>query len=124
MLSTIQSSQYRRAVLSSVGLAVLWIVVAFIRSGATFHLAPILVAASLPILAAYDSEDRITITELTIASVAGLTIALLATLLLTVADQLTGPSLLPFGGAVTESVVFAIGGAVAGFGIGLLQRNR
>jgi hypothetical protein len=124
VLTNLQSSQVRRAASISIGLAVLWIVVAFLRSGSTFHLAPILVAAAFPIMYAFDPEDRISARDLLPPTVAGLAIALVTTLILAVAGEMTGPSLLPFGGAATEAVVFSLAGAIGGFGIGLLRANR
>ena len=123
MLTTIRSLQFRRAVSISVGLAVLWVVVAFLRSGTTFHLAPILVAAALPVAVAYDSRDQTSTQQLVLATVGGLAIALVATLILTLADEMTGPSLLPFGGAVTEAIVFFLIGATGGFAIATLRPN-
>lgn len=124
MLTNLQSSQVRRAASISIGLAVLWIVVAFVRSGLTFHLAPILVAGAFPVVYAFDSDDPISARDLVPATVAGLAISLLATLILAVAGEMTGPSLLPFGGAATEAVVFSLAGAIGGFGIGMFRANR
>ncbi len=122
VLTKIRSFQFRRAVSISLGLAVLWVVVAFIRSGTTFHLAPILVAAAFPVAVSYDSRDQISTLHLALPSVIGLAIALVATLVLTLADEMTGPSLLPSGGAVTEAVVFSLIGAIGGFVIATLRR--
>jgi hypothetical protein len=119
-----QSSQLRRAASISLGLALLWIVVAFLRSGSTFHLAPILVAAAFPVMYAFDPEDRISARDLLPPTVAGLAIALVTTLILAVAGEMTGPSLLPFGGAATEAVVFSLAGAIGGFGIGMFRAGR
>ena len=118
----ITSTQFRRGAAYSAGLAVLWVVLAFLRSGTTFHLAPLLVAAVLPVVVAWDGEDSYQ--QLTLASIGGLVVALIATAILTLAGEMTGPSLLPFGGAVTESVIFAVVGAAAGFGIASWRRNR
>ncbi len=123
VLTKIRSFQFRRAVSISLGLAVLWVVVAFLRSGTTFHLAPILVAAALPVAVAYDTRDHTSTRDLVLATVVGLAIALVATLILTLADEMTGPSLLPFGGAVTEAVVFSLVGALGGLVIATLRRN-
>ncbi len=123
VLTKIRSFQFRRAVSISLGLAVLWLVVAFFRSGTTFHLAPILVAAALPVAVAYDARDQTSTQGLVVASVVGLAIAFVATLILTLADMMTGPTLLPFGGAVTEAVVFSLVGAIGGFVIAMLRRN-
>ncbi len=123
VLTKIRWFQFRRAVSISLGLALLWVVVALLRSGTTFHLAPILVAAALPVAVAYDSRDQTSTQRLALATVVGLAIALVATLILTLADEMTGPSLLPSGGAVTEAVVFSLVGAIGGFVIAMLRRN-
>ena len=122
VLTKIRSFQFRRAVSISLGLALLWVLVAFLRSGTTFHLAPILVAAAVPIAVAYDTQDQTSTQDLVVATVIGLVLALLATLILTLADEMTGPSLLPSGGAVTEAVVFSLTGAIGGFVIATLRR--
>ncbi|GMQ84866.1 MAG: hypothetical protein BMS9Abin07_0431 [Acidimicrobiia bacterium] len=123
MLTKIRSLQFDRAISMSLGLAVLWVVLPFLRSETTFHLAPVLVAAALPVGAAYSTPERISTRHLVLATVGGLAIALAATLILTVAGKLTELSLLPFGGAVTEAVLFSIVGAMGGFVIALLRRN-
>ena len=101
----------------------MWVVVALVRSGTTFHLAPILVAAALPVAVAYDTRDQTSTQDLVLATVVGLAIALVATLILTLADEMTGPSLLPSGGAITEAVVFSLVGALGGFVIAMLRRD-
>ena len=123
MLTKIRSFQFRRAVSISLGLSVLWVVVALVRSGTTFHLAPILVAAALPVAVAYDTRDQTSTQQLVLATVGGLAMALVATLILTLADEMTGPSLLPSGGAAMEAVVFSLTGAIGGFVIAMLRRN-
>ncbi len=123
MLTNTSLSPFRRAAASSIGLAVLWVVVALLRSGTTFHLAPALVAAVLPVVFAYDGDDRTSARPIVVAALAGLVVALVATLVLAATGLMTGPSLLPFGGAVTESVVFAIAGAIGGLAIAMLHHR-
>ncbi len=97
----------------ALGLAVLWAVLAIVRSTVTYHLAPLLVAAVPGFFARFDDSvglDRASFVILTIAS-AG--IALAATGVLA-AGGLLGPSLLPFGGAALEGAVGAAIGAVIG----------
>ena len=107
MLTNIPLSQFRRAASFSAGLAVLWVVLALVRTGTTFHLAPALVAVVFPVTYAYDTDGAST-RDIGLAALAGLGLALVGTLILTVAGELTGSSLLPFAGAVTEAVVFAM----------------
>ena len=77
----------------------------------TYHLAPLLVAIAIPGMVGL---DRIGATPrlVAMAAVAGVALALATTGLLGWYDRLVGPSLLPFGGAVAEAVVFAVGGAL------------
>lgn len=111
-------SERRRSIVKvlgfALGLAVLWAVLAIVRSTVTYHLAPLLVAAVPGFFARFDDSvglDRASFVILTIAS-AG--IALAATGVLAAAGGLLGPSLLPFGGAALEGAVGAAIGAVIG----------
>jgi len=81
------------------------------------------VAAALPVAVAYDTRDQTSTQQLVLATVGGLAMALVATLILTLTDEMTGPSLLPSGGAAMEAVVFSLTGAIGGFVIAMLRRN-
>jgi hypothetical protein len=124
MLTKIPSSRVLRAAFMTLGLAVLWVVVALLRTGVTFHLAPLLVAAAFPVGMSYDADEPISAGGLAVASLAGLAAALVTTLILAALGEMTGPSLLPFGGAATEAVVFAAVGAIGGFVIASLLTRR
>jgi uncharacterized membrane protein len=73
--------------------------------GTTFHLAPVIVAAASPI--SFPAR-RVR------ASLVGTTIATAAAMLLAVVGRMAGPSLLPIGGALLESVLGALLGGVIG----------
>ena len=124
MLTKIPSSLLLRGAFLTLGLAVLWVGVALLRSGTTFHLAPLLVAAAFPVAVSYDVEEPISLGGLVLAALLGLGIALVGSLILAAAGVMTGPSLLPFGGATTEAVLFALVGAIGGFVIALLRNGR
>ena len=100
------------------GLAAVWAVAALVRPSATFHLAPILVVLT-PLLAT--ARDRRIPARLTAGTVL---IALATSLLLAAVDLMRGPSLLPFGGALTEAVVFAAAGAGAVMAAGRFDPRR
>jgi len=103
------------------GLTVLWIVLASTNSSTTYHLAPLLVAIAVPtgsVLA-----DRTTFRVAAAAAAIGVALTYGATAILAAADHLSGPSLLPTGGAVLEAIVFGAGGAIAGLGFAV-WRNR
>lgn len=96
--------QHHEGFYAALGLAVVWLGAAAWRPGSTFHLAPILIAGVVPLLA-YKGEGR-NLSPGT-ASLVGLGMATTAAVVLLVLDLLRGPSLLPAGGAFLEAVVFA-----------------
>jgi hypothetical protein len=95
----------RRPWLSTAGFAVLWIVAAGITRDVTYHLAPVIVAAA-PVIS-YRQQPLG-------SAVLGFGLATAIALGLAALGYLTGPSLLPFGGALLESVVGALIGATLG----------
>ena len=97
-----------RTWVSAVGFALLWIAIAIAISGTTFHLAPVIVAAAPQV----QHPDRQPSALLT-----GGAVAVAAALGLSIAGFLDGPSLLPFGGALIESIAGAIAGGIIGFAI-------
>lgn len=88
----------------SISLAALWSVAAIVSPTTTFHLGPLIVAASPVMLGSGRTTTRATTTSLGVAVIASLVLA--------VADLLRGPSLLPWGGPLTESLVFAAVGSL------------
>ncbi|MDJ0924065.1 MAG: hypothetical protein QNJ77_05840 [Acidimicrobiia bacterium] len=95
--------------LAAFSLTAVWALAAAIRPTATYHLAPILIAGVAPVL------RRSRAGSAAVAAVVGASIAATATLVLAALDLLQGPSLLPRGGALMESLVFATLGAVGGW---------
>ena len=95
------------------GLTILWIVLATINSATTYHLAPLFVAVAVPV--GWAQADRISVRAAGAAAAIGITLTYGATAVLGTTDHLTGPSLLPTGGAVLEAVVFGAAGAIVGF---------
>ena len=99
----------------SLGFALLWAVLAVVRPGTTFHLAPLLVAAAVPWVNRFeDPQDR---PAAYLLAAVGTGIAAGMSVLLAMAGRLDGPTLLPFGGALEESLVGAIAGGVAGLAV-------
>ena len=106
------SSTLPKGLLYGLGLAALWVVVALISSTTTYHLAPLIVAGTPAIV---DSLERgRPMAQLGLLTAAGLALALAATGILSVSGNLDGPSLLPTGGAVVDSVLFAFTGGLLG----------
>ena len=110
----LMNSLVTRAIGYSLALATLWAVLAAMRPSTTYHLAPLLVSVTAPAFyRMLGGRSRSTGTWLAIA---GLGIAATMTALLGVVGLLAGPSLLPFGDGIVESLV----GSAAGGAVGVL----
>lgn len=96
-----------RRLIGAVLFAGLWIVAAGIRPSSTFHLAPLIVAA-WPALGERDPRRAHPI------SLLGAVLAAATTALLFSLGWLSGPSLLPWGGAGLESLLAGAAGALIG----------
>jgi hypothetical protein len=110
-----------RAATYGVALAAAWAVPAFL-TGNTYHAAPLLVGAVVPLGVALTPEPPNPRLRLA-GAVAGALLALATTALLAATGHLDGPSLLPAGGALWEAVAFSLAGAVAGLMLGLARRR-
>ena len=88
----------------------------------TFHFAPLLVGAVVPLGVSLAGEPPSFPRRLT-AAAAGALLALAATAALALAGHLDGPSLLPAGGAAAEAVAFSPAGAVIGLVLGMARRR-
>lgn len=114
----------RTPFLIGTGLAVLWLLLGFLSDGTTYHLAPLLVAAIPASLYVLESAEPVLARALGLV-VTGTVAALVVIGILSAAGRLTGPSLLPFGGAVTESLVVAGSGALIAVAVGIVgSRSR
>lgn len=120
--ATVRLSRHRELVVPLV-LAALWVVVAAWRPETTYHLAPLLIAGAAPVAAAADVPRHGDVRAIVRAGLLGSSISLATTALLSAAGWLSGPSLLPFGGAATEAVVFSIAGAAGGVVAALVMRR-
>ena len=118
MSTTSELVDTRRFFTLAAGLTALWVILAIARPGVTYHLAPLIVAA-LPTVAGR-FEGRAGPMTLARLAVGGAGLAFAATLLLSSLGRLAGPSLLLFGGAALEAVIFSLLGAVAGWIMGRL----
>ena len=95
--------------LAGLGLAAVWVLAAALRPTSTFHLAPILIAGIVPLLG---KKVGLRHRAVTVAGFVGLSIVAASSVILALFDLLRGPSLLPFGDAFVEAIVFAAGTAV------------
>ncbi len=99
-------------------LAVLWVAVAVLRPGTTFHLAPFLVAAAPPVLLVLDegaAADRASVVKT--GAIAGV-LSLVAALLLLTIGAMDGPAFEVFPGPLVETLAFTAVGVVGGIGFG------
>ena len=118
----IQRAGTKHAIGYAGALALIWIVAAGIQPTTTYHLAPLLVAATLP-FALVSEEPQIGTRGIITAAAAGAGLALGVTGVLTATEWLRGPSLLPFGGGTVESVTLALVGGALGLLLALLRRR-
>lgn len=121
MTATIKNSTATRTpLLIGSGLAALWLALGLVSNGTTYHLAPLLVAAIPATLAALDGPGLSPARLIGLVGV-GAVGALAVTAFLSATGNLDGPSLLPFGGAAVESVVFAGLGASTAVVVGFVR---
>jgi len=102
-------------------LAAVWTVLAWLND-ATYHPAPLLVGAVVPLGVALAADPPRSSLRLAGAAVGAL-LAVAATAALAVSGHLKGSSLLPTGGAVAEAVAFSLAGAVVGLVLGMARRG-
>ena len=101
-----------RAIRISLGFALLWAVLAAVRPGTTFHLAPLLVAGAVPWMQrVWAGAPPPNVFR---PAAVGLGLAAGTSIVLAMVGWLDGPSLLPFGGALEESLVGALVGSLLG----------
>jgi hypothetical protein len=101
----------------TIGIALVWLITAFVRSDTTMHLGPLL----LPMVPAALGRDTDHPLHLTLVGVAA-GAAVITVLYLT--GNLSGPALSPFSDALTESIALLAVGGVAGLGATALMRRR
>lgn len=121
MNSHLVDEKVRSAAAAAAGLAVVWIIAAAVRPTSTYHLAPILIAGVVPILARRRERSAAFLVS---SAVVGAVIASAAALALTAFDLLRGPTLLPYGGAFAEALTFTLIGAVGGMVFGIFIRAK
>jgi hypothetical protein len=90
-------------------IAVLWLVVAFVRPGTTLHLGPLLVPI-VPAIVARGTDHAVR------STVVGIALAAAVLVVLAASGHLDGPALGPFPDALAESLVFLGIGSIAGLG--------
>lgn len=99
------------------GIALVWLIAAFLRTGTTLHLGPLLLPL-IPAILGRDTQHPIRLTFIGIGAGIGTTIVLLVT------GNLNGPSLSLFPDALTESLALLAIGGVVGLAISASGRQR
>lgn len=117
MNTFLSDEQLRSGFLTGGLLAAVWAVAAVAQPTSTYHLAPILIAGAVPVLGRRRGAP---LSRLLIAAVGGGLLAMVATVGLSAADLLQGPTLLPYGGAFAEAITFTATGMAFGALIGWL----
>lgn len=110
-----------RAGLYGAALTAVWAVLAWLND-VTYHPAPLLVGAVVPLGVALATDPPRPSLRLAAAAVGAL-LALAATAALAASGRLEGSSLLPVGGAVAEAVAFSLAGAIVGLVLGMARRR-
>ncbi len=108
----------RRSALYAAALGILWAILAWTRPEVTFHLAPVLVAGTLPAVYGWGADQPAPLEAVLVLAAVGEAGTILLAGGLWAAGKLAGPSLLPMGGAILESVLAASVGALGGFAAG------
>lgn len=111
-----------RSLLYAGGLAVVWLLAAAWRPDMTYHLAPLLVAGTPPVIVAFDRPQAPSWGTVAMAGIVGFAGAVAAAGVLLAAGWLEGPALELFPNVLVESIVAAAIGAVGGFGAARLRR--
>jgi hypothetical protein len=114
--------QLLRSALYGLGLAAVWVVLAWLNEGTVYNAAPLLVSAVVPIGLAL--SGRPTLGAAAVAAVVGAAMALSGTALLVLLHRLEGPSLLPSGNATTEAAIFSVAGAGIGYVLASFRRKN
>ncbi|MCL1601424.1 MAG: hypothetical protein M3112_07805 [Actinomycetia bacterium] len=99
------------------GIAAAWLIAAFLRSGTTLHLGPLLLPL-IPAILGRNTEHPIRLTLIGIVTAIGAIVVLFLT------GNLSGPSLGAFPDALTESIAFLAIGSVVGLIIAASGRRR
>ncbi len=93
--------------------AAVWVVLAWLNPESTYHAAPVLAAGIFPV-AQRLRHGRLRPVQAAGAGAGGYLNVLIVTGLLAWLGKLQGPSLLPFGSAAVEALIFGAAGAVVG----------
>lgn len=108
----------------TVGVAAAWIALAVNSPTTTYHFAPAVLAAVVPVSRRLRAEERLPTTDLLFAAGAGLAAALVVTAVLSGLGALTGPTFAGTPGATVETLVMAVAGAAVGVAYGLKPAGR
>ena len=92
----------------------IWVLIAWAQPGNSYYLFPMLVAAAMPVSYRLVAGRALPMPVAVGSAVAGLLNVFLLAAILAIAGKLQGPTILPAGGAVVDSIVLGLVGATAG----------
>lgn len=99
----------RKAIATASFFATVWAVAAAIQPTSTYHLAPLLLAGSVPVVAGGSG-----LFEQATNAVLGAGLAATVSVAVAASGWMLGPTLLPYGGPLAEALTFAVIGSGAG----------
>ncbi len=120
MTTSIDIRPGTRAIGYAAGFATLWAVLAWLNPTTTYHLAPLIVPLVPAGVHLSEGVSRNRAVRLSVLA-GGISFAVIAVLSTT--SRLTGPSLLPTGGAVLEAIAFTVIATLAGVILGSLPKR-
>ncbi|MGH3951381.1 MAG: hypothetical protein ACRDSE_20065 [Pseudonocardiaceae bacterium] len=106
------------------GIAAVWLTLAVTSPSTTYHFAPMIMAAAVPVARRSRTGGRLAWRELAVAAAAGVVASLSVTILLVSLDALSGPTFFGTPGAVRETLVMTGLGALIGLLIGSWRTSR
>lgn len=108
-------------VAAAVGFTVLWVLLAARSPTTTYHLAPLLVAAAMPVARRWITGAPVRPRSAAALAAAGLALALATVAGLAWQGMLAGPDVTGGDGAAAETVLLAVSGAVLGWWVARRQ---
>ncbi len=121
---TLTRADVRGALVWGGFLSVLWIGVALLRPGTTFHLAPLLVAAAPPLLLSLNERSAVDARTVTMVGATSAAMAAGTALIVAGIGAMEGPAFEPFPTPMIEALVLTVAGAAIGVGFGRFRARR
>ena len=120
------ATTHRTGPIGTLVVAVVWSVLVAWRPTTTWHLAPLILAATWPWMVGQDATagDSSARRRILLAAGGGLGVAWALTAVMTLTGRLSGPTWTGSGSPVVEALLLAFGGSVLATAVGLLRAAR